>query len=155
MIVAQGSAVSHVGCVSKGDAAPVPLLARAPPNTQSRCELPGTTVRPGSTAEGVGRCRRSWRLSRHRERKNKREKERETYPFGESEKFAFAATATPSPLLFVRRCSGEGSGAVPGLPVLPPSPRRHSEPQPARRIEIGGFGWGRFGDPPFMDDSVA
>uniref|UniRef100_A0A672KLK6 Cadherin EGF LAG seven-pass G-type receptor 3 n=1 Tax=Sinocyclocheilus grahami TaxID=75366 RepID=A0A672KLK6_SINGR len=59
------------------DAALVPLLAGALPNTESRCELPGITERPGSTAEGVGRWGLSWPLSRRLER------ERETLGFRE------------------------------------------------------------------------
>jgi len=55
------------------DAALVSLLAGALPNTESRCELPGITERPGSTAEGVGRWWMSWPLSRRLERKRKKD----------------------------------------------------------------------------------
>ncbi len=70
------------------DAALVPLLAGALPNTESRCELPGITERPGSTAEGVGRWWMSWPLSRRLERERDAWVQREGRKGGERERIS-------------------------------------------------------------------
>ncbi len=151
------------------DAALVPLLAGALPNTESRCELPGITERPGSTAEGVGRWWMSWPLSRRLERERETLGFRERGERGEREKgfhqtngctatglgLAFAAVVSPPPQLFVHCYPEECSGAILPLPVHPPSPRRRSNHQPARRNGNGGFGWGRLEDPPCTNATVA
>lgn len=151
------------------DAALVSLLAGALPNTESRCELPGITERPGSTAEGVGRWWMSWPLSRRLERERETLRFRERGERGEREKgfhqtngctatglgLAFAASVSPSPQLFVHCYPGECSRAVLPLSLHPPSPRRRSNRQPARRNGNGGFGWGLLEDPPCTDGTVA
>uniref|UniRef100_A0A8C2F1B3 Cadherin, EGF LAG seven-pass G-type receptor 3 n=1 Tax=Cyprinus carpio TaxID=7962 RepID=A0A8C2F1B3_CYPCA len=57
--------------------------------------------------------------------------------------------------LFVHCYPGECIRAFLPLPVHPPSPRRRSNRQPARRNGNGGFGWGRLEDPPCTDATVA
>lgn len=74
-------------CVSREDAAPVLLLARALPDTESRCELPGRieSADRGSTAEGVRGWQRSWRRKPEREGEGDGERLRGTEK-GEREK---------------------------------------------------------------------
>lgn len=76
-------------CVSREDAAPVQLLARALPDNESRCELPGSieSADRGSTAEGVGRWQRTWRRKTERAREEEGERLRDTEK-GEREKGA-------------------------------------------------------------------
>lgn len=72
-------------CVSREDAAPVLLLAQALPNTESRCELPGSieSADRRSTAEGVRRGQRTWRRKTERAREGERLRDTEK---GEREK---------------------------------------------------------------------
>lgn len=74
-------------CVSREDAAPVLLLARALPDTESKCKLPGgiESADRESTAEGVGQCQRTWRRKTEKAKEGKGKRLRGTGK-GEREK---------------------------------------------------------------------